>query len=100
MSTVRSLDEFLDHSAHRRPHHPAVEEADHKISYAELAALSDRVRDRLVQGGVQVGDRVGIYMHKSIDGVASIFGILKAGAAYVPVDPLAPASRNAFIFHN
>jgi amino acid adenylation domain-containing protein len=100
MSTVRSLDEFLDQSARRRPDHPAIEEADHKITYAELAALSDRVRDRLVQGGIKRGDRVGIYLHKSIDGVASIFGILKAGAVYVPVDPLAPASRNAFIFHN
>ena len=53
-----------------------------------------------MQGGVRAGDRVGIYQHKSIDAVASIFGILKAGAAYVPVDPLAPASRNAFIFNN
>ncbi len=37
------------------------------------------------------GDRVGIYVHKSIDAVAAIFGILKAGAAYVPVDPLRAA---------
>jgi amino acid adenylation domain-containing protein len=47
--------------------------------------------------GVRRGDRVGIYLQKSIDAVASIFGILKAGAAYVPVDPSAPVSRNAFI---
>src|SRR5207248_4281441 len=39
-------------------------------------------------------------MRKSADGIASLFGIMKAGAAYVPVDPTAPASRNAFIFHN
>jgi amino acid adenylation domain-containing protein len=39
-------------------------------------------------------------MRKSTDAVASIFGIMKAGAAYVPADPTAPASRNAFIFHN
>jgi acyl-CoA synthetase (AMP-forming)/AMP-acid ligase II len=36
-------------------------------------------------------------MRKSIDAVASIFGILKAGAAYVPVDPGAPPARNAYI---
>ena len=52
------------------------------------------------QMGVGPGDRVGICMRKSADAVASIFGIMKAGAAYVPTDPTAPASRNAFIFHN
>ncbi len=41
--------------------------------------------------GVRPGDRVGIYLRKSIDAVAAIYGILKAGAAYVPVDPGAPA---------
>ena len=41
----------------------------------------------------------GIYLPKSIDSVASVFGILKTGAAYVPVDPGAPA-RNAYIFAN
>jgi amino acid adenylation domain-containing protein len=50
--------------------------------------------------GVGLGDRVGICMRKSGDAVASIFGIMKAGAAYVPADPTAPALRNAFIFHN
>ena len=50
--------------------------------------------------GVHPGDRVGIYVRKSIDAVAAIFGILKAGAAYVPVDPTAPAARNAYIVNN
>jgi amino acid adenylation domain-containing protein len=68
------------------------------ITYRELDRLSDRLRDRLVAMGVVPGDRVGIYMHKSIDALVSIFGILKAGAAYVPVDPEAPAPRCAYIF--
>ncbi len=50
--------------------------------------------------GVRPGDRVGIYLRKSIDAVAAICGILKAGAAYVPVDPGAPPARNAYILHN
>ncbi|MEW5978005.1 MAG: amino acid adenylation domain-containing protein, partial [Acidobacteriota bacterium] len=57
-------------------------------------------RDRLWTLEVGKGDRVGIYMKKSIDAVASIFGVLRAGAAYVPVDPAAPVSRNAFIHNN
>ncbi len=99
--SVSALYEFLDASARRRPHSVAVREPGAGvISYAELAALSDRVRDRLVRMGVIPGDRVGIYVHKSIDSLAAVFGILKTGAAYVPVDPTAPAARNAYIHTN
>lgn len=100
MNAGQSLEQFLDASARRRPSHPAVEEVGHTITYQELATLSDQVRDHLRRLGVAPGDRVGIYLHKSIDSVAAIFGVLKACATYVPVDPLAPASRNAYIFNN
>ncbi|GMV96878.1 MAG: D-alanine--poly(phosphoribitol) ligase [Phycisphaerae bacterium] len=96
-----ALYQLLEASARRRPAHTAVvEPGGGEIDYASLDRLSDRLRDRLVAMGVQPGDRVGMYLRKSIDGVATIFGILKAGAAYVPVDPTAPASRNAFIHNN
>src|SRR5881396_4339203 len=98
---TRALHHLLDTAASRFPDNVAVEESDSgSIHYGELAHLSDRVRDHLVQLRVEPGDRVGICMRKSADAVASIFGIMKAGAAYVPTDPTAPASRNAFIFHN
>jgi amino acid adenylation domain-containing protein len=98
---TRALHELLDVSASRFPDNIAVEESESgNIRYSQLARLSDRVRDRLRGMGVVPGDRVGICMRKSADAVASIFGIMKAGAAYVPADPTAPASRNAFIFHN
>ncbi len=95
------LHQLLDISASRFPDRVAVEEAESgSIRYHELARLSDRLRDRLRGMGVGSGDRVGICMRKSGDAVASIFGVMKAGAAYVPADPTAPAQRNAFIFHN
>lgn len=98
MFSVNSLVEFLERSAEVRPEAVAAEEPGAGlIRYRELAEISDRLRDRLIELGVGRGDRVGIYLHKSIDSLASIFGILKAGAAYVPVDPTAPASRCAFI---
>lgn len=101
MSTGPALHQFLLHSVRLFPERTAVEEPGHGgVTYRELDILSDRLRDRLSSLGVRAGDRVGIYMRKSIDGVASIFGILKAGAAYVPVDPDAPAARNAYILHN
>jgi amino acid adenylation domain-containing protein len=99
MNNQKTIDQLLVLSAQKYPDRIAVEEtADGSITYRDLDQLSDRLRDRLTQLGVRPGDRVGIYLRKSIDAVASIFGILKAGAVYVPVDPGAPPARNAYIF--
>jgi amino acid adenylation domain-containing protein len=95
------LSAYFDNSARLFPDHTAIEEPGKgAINYRELAQLSDRLCNRLRMMGIQHGDRVGIYLHKSIEAVASILGILKCGAAYVPVDPIAPASRNASILNN
>ena len=74
-----------------------IEPGQGSITYGELNALANQLRDRLCQLGISRGDRVGIYLHKSIDSLAAILGILKTGAAYVPVDPGAPVARNAYI---
>jgi amino acid adenylation domain-containing protein len=96
-----TLHELLARSAARHPHRTAVRDpSGASVSYRDLDALSDRLRDRLVAWGVAPGDRVGFYLRKSIDSIVSIFGILKCGAVYVPVDPLAPASRNAYILND
>jgi acyl-CoA synthetase (AMP-forming)/AMP-acid ligase II len=101
---VKAPDALHEHfvaAARRFPERVAVVEPGYgAITYRELATLSDRLRDRLCALGVRPGDRVGIYMRKSIDAVAAIYGILKAGAAYVPVDPGAPPTRNAYILQN
>ena len=100
MST-NGLHEYFVEAARRWPDNTAVVDPGRgAINYHDLAQLSDRLRDRLVALGVRPGDRVGIYVRKSIDAVAAIYGILKAGAAYVPVDPGAPAARNAYILEN
>ncbi len=101
MEPRRALHHALAASATSHPDRVAVVEPEvGSITYGELAHLADRVRDRLRVMGVCRGDRVGIHLHKSIDAVAAVFGILKAGAAYVPVDPDAPAARNAYILDN
>ncbi len=101
MTEVGGLHEVLDASAQRYGQRIAVEDTGGgRITYGDLNVLSDRVRDRLAHWGVGPGDRVGVYVSKSIDALAVIFGALKAGAAYVPVDPTVPPQRNAFIFSN
>jgi len=96
-----ALHELLTRSAARFPEHVAVEEsAEGTILYRDLDRLSDRLRDRLNHLGVRTGDRVGLCLRKSADSVAALFGTMKAGAAYVPVDPSAPAARSAYILQN
>jgi amino acid adenylation domain-containing protein len=96
-----ALHGYFDAASRRVPERVAVLDPGYgTITYRELAALTDRLRDRLWTLGVRAGDRVGIYMRKSIDAVAAIYGILKTGAAYVPVDPGAPPARNAYILQN
>jgi acyl-CoA synthetase (AMP-forming)/AMP-acid ligase II len=101
MANVACLHERFIASARQSPQAVAVvEPGKGSISYSDLDALSDRCRDRLALLGVCRGDRVGIYLRKSVDAVAALLGTLKAGAAYVPVDPGAPAARGAYILHN
>ena len=96
-----TLHELLARSAARHPDRTAVRDpSGAAVSYRDLDALSDRLRDRLLAWGVAPGDRVGFCLRKSIDSIVAIFGTLKCGAVYVPVDPLAPASRNAYILND
>jgi amino acid adenylation domain-containing protein len=95
------LHNYLVESASRFPNREAVrDQSGTGITYRALDVLTDRLRDRLVAMGIGRENRVGICLHKSIDSLAAILGILKSGAAYVPVDPTAPAVRNGFIFHD
>ena len=99
--SAATLHEQLDATVRRVPGRTAVDDPGKgTITYARLGELSDRLRDRLVLLGVTPGDRVGLYMVKSIDAIVTIFGALKAGAAYVPVDPGAPVARCAYILNN
>jgi amino acid adenylation domain-containing protein len=99
---IMALHKLFDESIRRDPGKIAIEEGggDGSITYGALAHLSDRVRDRLHSLGVRRGMRVGVYTRKSIDSVASFLGILKTGAAYVPVDSTAPPARNVYILND
>lgn len=82
-----------DHFAKTTPEQCAFSCRDERISYAELASRSNKLAHALLHAGVKRGDRVAIFSQQSIHLPVAVFGIQKAGAAYVPVDPLIPAAR-------
>lgn len=95
----RHLSQLLEAAAARRPDHVAVEdEQGRSLCYRLLARGADRLATRLARWGVSRGDRVGLWIPKSLEAVTAIHGVLRSGAAYVPVDPLGPARRAAAIF--
>ncbi len=67
------------------------------MHFAELHRGADRVATRLSRWGAGRGDRVGLWLPKSLEAVTAIHGILRAGASYVPADPTGPAARAAAI---
>jgi amino acid adenylation domain-containing protein len=87
---------FAAHAV-RAPHAPAVEDGRARWSYAELDARSRRLAARLAAAGVRPGARVGVCMERSAAMVAAVLATVRAGAAYVPLDPAYPAERLAFM---
>ncbi|MEU9845551.1 amino acid adenylation domain-containing protein [Actinomadura sp. NPDC048032] len=94
---MNGLSDCLRHWAGTRPEAPAVEFRGEALTYGELDRLSSALARTLAEGGVVPGDRVVLWLHKSIEAVIAVYGVLKAGAAYVPVDPSAPFKRAGHI---
>ncbi|HEY0500383.1 MAG TPA: amino acid adenylation domain-containing protein, partial [Kutzneria sp.] len=88
-ATAPSFDTVLTAFAHQDPAAVAVD----SLTYAELDARANRLANRLVKLGVGIEDRVGLRLERSVDLVIAELAVLKAGAAYVPLDLRAPASR-------
>ncbi|KAI0569885.1 HC-toxin synthetase [Pyrenophora tritici-repentis] len=88
---------FVD-QAKARPDAPAVCAWDGELTYRELDALSTKLADHLIQLGVQREDVVPLCFEKSMWMVVAILAVLKAGGAFVPLDPDHPASRHEDIF--
>ncbi len=80
-----------------RPHSTAVIGHDGEIDYATLDVRASELAYELVSLGIMPGDRVGLCTERSISTVAGMLGIMKAGAAYVPIDPSYPAERVSFM---
>jgi amino acid adenylation domain-containing protein len=88
---------LLSEAAQTEPGREAVRCAGQSITYGELDAAANGLARALIGEGVRLGDRVAILLPKSIQMVAAVYGVMKAGAGYVPLDPQAPVTRGAVV---
>ncbi|MFD1830372.1 amino acid adenylation domain-containing protein [Streptomyces desertarenae] len=96
--TVHGL---VEERAARTPDRTAVRAADGtELTYAELDERANRIAHTLRAGGVAPGDRVALLLERGPHTVPALLGILKAGAAYVPVDPGYPEERIRFLLRD
>ncbi len=93
------LHQLLSESAAKYPDKEALAFKDAKMTYAELDRESNKLACSLAEIGIERGERVGIYMHRGITSIVGVFGILKAGATYVPIDPQCPPGRLSYILN-
>ncbi len=92
--------QLIEAQADRTPDAPAVSDPGSTVSYAALDRWANQLARRLCRLGVGPGDRVGLCVKRSADMVAALLGVLKAGAAYVPLDPAYPRERLALMIED
>ncbi|KAI0569862.1 HC-toxin synthetase, partial [Pyrenophora tritici-repentis] len=94
----RCVHDLFAEQARARPDAPAICAWDGELTYGELDALSSKLAGHLVQLGVKREDMVPLCFEKSMWTVVAMLAVLKAGGAFVPLDPDHPASRHEDIF--
>jgi natural product biosynthesis luciferase-like monooxygenase protein len=89
----KCVHELFEAQVQRTPQAIAAVFRNHCVTYAELNCRANRIARLLRSRGVAPRHLVGIFLHRSLELVAALLGTLKAGAAYVPLDPSYPADR-------
>ncbi|HLX07384.1 MAG TPA: amino acid adenylation domain-containing protein, partial [Thermoanaerobaculia bacterium] len=92
-----TLVELFEAQVRRAPGAPAVRCEGSGLTYAELNRRANQLAHRLRELGVGADERVGLCVERSLDLVVGILGIVKAGGAYLPLDPSYPRERRAFL---
>lgn len=93
----RSVIEIFDEVAERYKNKPAIVLQEECLTYKELQERSKAVSNFLIEKGVTGESIVPLVVDRTIDSIVSIFGILRAGGAYLPLDKLLPAKRMEYM---
>lgn len=93
----RSVHALFEAQVRRTPDAPAVRFREERLTYAELDVRANRLAQALRGRGLGPGGRAAIYVRPALEGIVALYAVLKAGAAYVPLDPDSPPDRLAYI---
>jgi amino acid adenylation domain-containing protein/thioester reductase-like protein len=91
------IHDLFQEQVKRTPNAVAVQFEDQNLTYKELDNRADELSKILIGQGVKPGILVGIYVKRSLDMLVALLGVLKAGGAYLPLDPSFPSERLAFM---
>jgi amino acid adenylation domain-containing protein/non-ribosomal peptide synthase protein (TIGR01720 family) len=94
------LHELIAAQAARTPDALAAVCAGESLTYRELEERAGRLAERLIRLGVLPDGRVGVLLERSLEMIVALLGTLKAGAAYLPLDPSLPAERLALVIES
>ena len=92
--------ECIDHFAQTQPEHEALVAIDGSFTYQQMNEATNRIAAALHRRGVQERDRVALLLPRTSRLIFSLFGVMKAGAAYIPCDPSYPANRVELILED
>jgi surfactin family lipopeptide synthetase A len=92
-----ALHELIERQVERAPDRVAVESEGQTLTYRQLNSRANQLAHFLRKQGAGPGVPVGVSVERSLDMVVALLGALKAGAAYIPLDPTYPADRLAFM---
>ncbi|MFD0527304.1 AMP-binding protein [Kitasatospora arboriphila] len=97
LPAVATVADLVAQQADRTPDAVALVRGGEQVGYRELDRRANRLAHRLVALGVRPGDRVGVLLERSPALVTALLAVLRAGAAYVPLDPSYPADRLGYV---
>ena len=95
--SVKYMANFFEQTCLCYPNNIAVICGPSQLTYLQLDRRANRLARLLLQHGLKEGQTVGIYMERSVNTYIALLAVLKAGGAFVPLDPSFPADRVAFI---
>ncbi|MBA2238886.1 MAG: AMP-binding protein, partial [Lysobacter sp.] len=91
---------LIDERARAHPQQTAIVDGETQIDYARLTARANAIAGALVARGVEPGSLVGVCMSRTWELVATLLGVLRAGCAYVPLDPEYPRERVRYMLEH
>ncbi len=97
---TQCVHEVISSQVERTPDAVAVQVGDTVLTYRQLDDRAAAIASRLMQKGAGPGTVVAVHVDRTTDLVAAILGVLKSGAAFLPLDPCQPAARNAFCIND